>query len=222
MVFGKFHLYGLSVFTLFDPGSTHSYICSSLVLPENVKSVRLNFDVLFESPLGYQVVYDILIYSKSKEEHDKHLRIVLQTLKEIEPYAKISKCEFWLNEVTFVGHVVPAKDVKVDSSKIEAIVEWKTPKSLIEVRSFLGLAGYYRRCVKGFSIIASPLTRLLKKEVKLTWDDKCQEIFETLKSLLTQAHILTLPMERKEYVIYSDTSYRGFGCVLMQEGKVIS
>ncbi|XP_055824296.1 uncharacterized protein LOC129892763 [Solanum dulcamara] len=127
----------------------------------------------------------------------------------------------WGAPVLFVK-TKDAEGVKVDPSKIEAVVEWKTPKSPTEVRSFLSLAGYYRRFVKGFSIIASPLTRLLKKEVKFTWDDKCQKSFETLKSLLTQVPILTLPMEEKEYVIYSDASHRGLGCVLMQEGKVIS
>ncbi|WMV50417.1 hypothetical protein MTR67_043802, partial [Solanum verrucosum] len=107
--------------------------------------------------------------------------------------------------------------VKVDPSKIQAVVEWRPPKSQTEVRSFLGLAGYYRRFVKGFSIIASPLTKLLHKEVKFIWDDKCQESFETLKSLLTQAPILTLPIEGKEYVEYIDASHNGLGCVLMQK-----
>ncbi|WMV37333.1 hypothetical protein MTR67_030718 [Solanum verrucosum] len=165
---------------------------------------------------------DILIFSRSSEDHDKHLRIILKILKEKELYAKLSKCEFWLDEVAFLGHVVSAEGVKVDPSKIQAVVEWKPPKSPTEVRSFLGLAGYYRRFVKGFSIIASPLTKLLQKEVKFIWDDKCQESFETLKSLLTQAPILTLPIEGKEYVVYSDVSHNGLGCVLMQEGKIIS
>ncbi|WMV41671.1 hypothetical protein MTR67_035056 [Solanum verrucosum] len=141
---------------------------------------------------------------------------------EKELYAKLDKCEFWLDEVVFQGHVVSTEGVKVDPSKIQAVVEWRPPKSPTEVRSFLGLAGYYRRFVKGFSIIASPLTKLLKKEVKFIWDDKCQESFETLKSLLTQASILTLPIEGKKYVVYNDASHNGLGCVLMQEGKVIS
>ncbi|WMV30771.1 hypothetical protein MTR67_024156 [Solanum verrucosum] len=141
---------------------------------------------------------------------------------ENELYAKLSKCEFWLDEVTFLGHVVSAEGVKVDPSKIQSVVEWRPPKSSTEVRSFLGLEGYYRRFVKGFSIIASPLTKLLQKEVKFIWDDKCQESFETLKSLLTQAPILTLPIEGKEYVVYSDASHNGLGCILMQEGRVIS
>ncbi|XP_059294421.1 uncharacterized mitochondrial protein AtMg00860-like [Lycium ferocissimum] len=165
---------------------------------------------------------DILIYSKNREDHDKHLRIVLQIFKERELYAKLSKCEFCLSNVAFLGHIVSAEGVKVDPSKIQAIVEWKSPKSPTEIRSFLGLAGYNRRFVKGFSIIASPLTKHLRKEVKFVWDDKCRESFEKLKSLLTQAPILTLPTEGKEYVMYSDASHHGLGCVLMQEGKVIA
>ncbi|WMV30091.1 hypothetical protein MTR67_023476 [Solanum verrucosum] len=165
---------------------------------------------------------DILIFTKSSEDHDKHLRIILKILKEKELYAKFSKCEFWLDEVAFLGHVVSTEGVKVDPSKIQAVVEWRPSKSPTEVRSFLGLAGYYRKFVKGFSIITSPLTKLLQKEVKFIWDDKCQESFETLKFLLTQAPILTLPIEGKEYVIYSDASHNSLGCVLMQEGKVIS
>ncbi|WMV54886.1 hypothetical protein MTR67_048271, partial [Solanum verrucosum] len=122
----------------------------------------------------------------------------------------------------FLGHVVSTEGVNVDPSKIQAVVEWRPPTSPTEVRSFLGLAGYYRRFVKGFSIIASPLTKLLQKEVKFIWDGKCQDSFETLKSLLTQAPILTLPIEGKEHEVYSDASHNGLGCVLMQEGKVIS
>ncbi|WMV25004.1 hypothetical protein MTR67_018389 [Solanum verrucosum] len=175
-----------------------------LVMPFGLTNHPAVFMVLmnrvFKPYLAHFVVVfidDILIFSRSSEDHDKHLWIILQILKEKELYAKLSKCEFWLDEVTFLGHVVSAEGVKVDPSKIQAVVEWRPPKSPTGVRSFLGLAGYYRRFVKGFSIIASPLTKLLQKEVKFIWDDKCQKSFETLKSFLTQAPILTLPIEGK-------------------------
>ncbi|XP_049388710.1 uncharacterized mitochondrial protein AtMg00860-like [Solanum stenotomum] len=141
---------------------------------------------------------DILGCSRSSEDHDKHLPIVLKLFKEKGLYAKLSKCKFWLDEMAFLGHAVPTEGVKLDPCKIQAVVEWKPPKSPTEVRSFLGLPGYSRRFVKGFSIIASPLTKLLQKEVKFIWDDKCQESFETLKSLLIQVPISTLPIEVKE------------------------
>ena len=106
---------------------------------------------------------DILIYSKSPEEHEEHLRLALQTLKEHQLYAKFSKCEFWLRKVHFLGHVVSAEGITVDPAKIEAVKEWKAPRSVTEIRSFLGLAGYYRRFVEGFSKIAAPLTALTRK-----------------------------------------------------------
>ena len=109
---------------------------------------------------------DILVYSKDAQEHENHLRIVLQTLRKNQLFAKLSKCDFWLKEVSFLGHIVSAEGIRVDPVKIEAIVNWKLPRNVTEVRSFLGLAGYYRRFVQGFSVIASSLTRLLWKGVK--------------------------------------------------------
>ena len=124
---------------------------------------------------------DILIYSKDETEHAEHLRIVLQTLRDKQLYAKFSKSEFWLREVGFLGHIVSGDGIRVDPSKISAIVDWKPPKNVTEVRSFLGLAGYYRRFVNGFSIIAAPMTRLLRKNVKFEWTEECQQSFEELK-----------------------------------------
>jgi len=163
-----------------------------------------------------------LIYSRDNEEHAQHLRIVLQTLREHQLYAKLKKCEFWLEEVVFLGHVVCKEGIKVDPQKIRAIVDWPRPTNVTEVRSFLGLAGYYRRFIKDFSKISSPLTNLLKKVVKFEWSSKCEEAFQELKSRLTSAPILTLPVEGEEYIVYSDAPKNGLGCVLMQGNRVIA
>ena len=119
-------------------------------------------------------IYDILVYSGSSEEHSEHLRIVLRTLRERQLYAKLSKCQFWLDRVSFLGHVISVEGVSVDPKKTEAVVNWKLPKNVSEVRSFLGLAGYYRKFVEGFSKIAAPLTKLTRKDVKYDWVDACQ------------------------------------------------
>ena len=111
-------------------------------------------------------VDDILIYSKSEKEHEDHLRIVLHTLRNHQLYAKFSKCEFWLTEVGFLGHVVLASGVSVDSEKVEAVMSWERPKSVFEIRSFLGLVGYYRRFIEDFSRLVVPMTKLTWKEVK--------------------------------------------------------
>ena len=114
---------------------------------------------------------DILIYSQSEWEHEYHLRIVLQLLRDHQLYAKFSKCEFWLTKVRFLGHVVSASGVSVNPEKVEAVMSWERPKSVFEIRSFLGLAGYYRRFIDDFSQLAAPMTRLNRKEVKFDWDD---------------------------------------------------
>ncbi|KAK1646557.1 hypothetical protein QYE76_064362 [Lolium multiflorum] len=162
---------------------------------------------------------DILIYSKSEEEHEQHLEAVLDTLREHQLYAKFSKCEFWLKEVGFLGHILSAGGIAVDPSKIKTVEEWKAPTTQTEVRAFLGLAGYYRRFVEGFSSIARPMTQLLKKDKKFEWTDKCEESFQQLKSRLTSAPILIMPDITKPFDVYCDASKIGLGCVLMQEGK---
>lgn len=136
---------------------------------------------------------DILVYSRSTEDHERHLRIVLQTLRDHELYAKFSKCEFWLTHVAFLGHVISGEGISVDLAKIEAVINWPRPTTVTEIRSFVGLAGYYRRFVEGFSRLASPMTRLLKKEEKFVWTDKCESSFQELKHKLTIASVLTIP-----------------------------
>ena len=145
----------------------------------------------------------------------------MELLREKRLYAKFSKCEFWLDSVSFLGHVVSKDGVMVDPSKIEAVKSWVRPTSGTEVRSFVGLASYYRRFVKGFSSVASQLTNLTKQNVPFVWSDECEESFQKLKTLLTTAPILTLPVEGKNFIVYCDASHSGMGAMLMQEKNVI-
>ena len=167
-------------------------------------------------------INDILVYSKDVQEHEQHLKIVLQTLREKKLYAMLSKCDFWLKEASFLGHIVSVEGIRVDPTKIEVVVNWKVPRNVTEVRSFLGLAGFYRRFVRSFFVITSPLTKLLRKGIKFEWIDKCQNSFEQFKGMLFEAPVLTQPTSGKEYTLYSDASGIGLRCVLMQDGKVVA
>ncbi|WVZ70782.1 LOW QUALITY PROTEIN: hypothetical protein U9M48_019422 [Paspalum notatum var. saurae] len=159
---------------------------------------------------------DILIYSKTKEEHEEHLRLVLQKLRD----HKLSKCEFWLDQVPFLGHIVSKGGIMVDPSKISSVMDWKVPEVVKEVRGFLGLAGYYRRFIESFSRIAKPMTPLLEKGVPFHWTKERQAAFDELKKRLTTAPVLTLPDLTKSFTVYCDASKEGLGCVLMQEGTI--
>ena len=147
---------------------------------------------------------------------------MLQRLREHRLYAKFSKCEFWLLQVAFLGHIVGKDGILVDPSKIEAVKNWRRPASVSEVQSFLGLASYYRRFVEGFSKIAVPLTELTRKSVRFNWSEKCEPSFQELKQRLITAPVLSLPKENGKFVVYCDASKLGLGCVLMQHGKVIA
>ncbi|GJW78293.1 putative reverse transcriptase domain-containing protein [Tanacetum coccineum] len=165
---------------------------------------------------------DILIYSKSKQEHEEHLKIILELLKKEELYAKFSKCEFWIPKVQFLGHVIDNKGIHVDPAKIESVKDWASPKTPTEIRQFLGLAGYYRRFIEGFSKIAKPMTKLTQKKVKFEWGDKQEAAFQLLKQKLCTAPILALPEGSEDFIVYCDASKKGLGAVLMQREKVIS
>jgi hypothetical protein len=134
---------------------------------------------------------DILIYSKSKAEHANHLRIVLQRLRDHKLYAKLSKCELWLDSVKFLGHTISKDDISVDPSKVQEVMDWKPPKTVQQIRSFLGLAGYYHRFILDFSRIAKPMTELLNKGVKFVWSEECDQAFHTLRKHLTLAPVFT-------------------------------
>jgi hypothetical protein len=165
---------------------------------------------------------DILVYSKDEAEHANHLRIVLQTLREHQLYAKFSKCEFWLVKVEFLGHVITKEGIAINPNKVQSVLEWPAPKNVKEVRGFLGMAGYYRRFIEGFSKIAGPMTKLLKKNIPFIWDEKCEKSFQELKDKLTLAPVLAVPEPGKDSTVYCDASKHGLGCVLMQERKVIA
>ncbi|GJW75187.1 reverse transcriptase domain-containing protein [Tanacetum coccineum] len=162
---------------------------------------------------------DILIYSKTQEEHIEHLRLVLEFLKKEKLYAKFSKCEFWQREVQFLGHAINGNGIHVDPSKIEAVKNWKAPRTLTKVRSFLGLAGYYRRFIDNFSKIAKSHTILTQKSKTFNWGEEQECAFQTLKDKLCNAPILDLPDGSKDFVVYCDASRIRLGCVLMQIGK---
>ncbi|WVZ49367.1 LOW QUALITY PROTEIN: hypothetical protein U9M48_000734, partial [Paspalum notatum var. saurae] len=206
--------YGLYEYLVMSFGSTNApaffmYMMNSVFMNELDKFVVVFID-------------DILIYSKNEKEHEEHLRIVLTQLRKHKLYAKLSKCAFWLKEVDFLGHILSEKGVAVDPSKVKDVLNWKQPETVTEIRSFLGLAGYYRRFIKDFSKIAKPMTSLTKKNAKFVWGPKCEDGFRELKKLLTTAPVLAQPDVTEPFDVYCDASSQGLGCVLMQEGRVIA
>ncbi|GJW31681.1 putative reverse transcriptase domain-containing protein [Tanacetum coccineum] len=165
---------------------------------------------------------DIFIYSRIKEEHETHLGLFLGLLKKEKLYAKFSKCEFWLQEVQFLWHVINGEGIHVDPSKIKAVKNWEAPRTPSEVCSFLGLAGYYRRFIENFSKITKLLTILTQKNKTYVWGEEHEEAFQILKDKLCNAPILALPDRPEDFVVYCDASGLGLGCVLMQRSKVIT
>jgi hypothetical protein len=173
----------------------------------------------------FVVVYidDILIYNSSLEEHEEHLRQVFQRLRENKLYAKLEKCEFGVKEVDFLGHRITQEGLKMDDHKVKAILDWEPPKSVLALRSLLGLASYYRKFIRNFAKIAAPLTNLLKKSaITYEWEEACDETFGTLKGILVKAPVLKLPDFDKEFEIHSDASDFAIGGVLVQEGRSVA
>ncbi|GJR39581.1 putative reverse transcriptase domain-containing protein [Tanacetum coccineum] len=165
---------------------------------------------------------DILIYSRNEEEHANHLRIILELLQKEKLYAKFSKCDFWIHIVQFLGHLIDSQGLHVDPAKIEAVKNWTSPTTPTEVRQFLGLAGYYRRFIEGFSKIAKPMTKLTQKNKNYIWGEEQESAFQLLKQKLCEAPILALPEGNDNFVVYCDASLQGLGVVLMQREKVIA
>ncbi|GJY00833.1 putative reverse transcriptase domain-containing protein [Tanacetum coccineum] len=155
----------------------------------------------------------------NKQEHEEHLKLILELLKKEELYAKFSKYEFWIPKVKFLGHVIDSEGIHVDQAKIESIKDWTSPMSPTGIRQFLGLARYYRRFIEGFSKIAKPMTKLTQKKVKFVWGDKQEAAFQLLKQKLCSAPILALPEGSEDFIEYCDVSKKGLGAVLMQREK---
>ena len=172
----------------------------------------------------FVVVYfdDILIYSKNLHDHVLHLQTVLEVLRKQSLYANLSKCTFCTDKLVFLGFVVSATGIQVDEEKIKAIQEWPTPTSIGNVRSFHGLASFYRRFVQNFSTIAAPLTEVIKKNVSFKWGEAQEEAFQLLKYKLTHAPLLALPNFSNTFEIECDASGLGIGAVLMQDGRPLA
>ncbi|MBJ4302209.1 hypothetical protein JGE01_24745, partial [Salmonella enterica subsp. enterica serovar Typhimurium] len=185
--------YGLYEYTVMSFGLTNAPALFMNLMNSVFMEYLDRFVVVF--------IDDILIYSKSDEEHAEHLKLVLGKLREHQLYAKFSKYAFWLKEVAFLGHVHSAGGVAVDPSKVCDVLSWGQPKSVTEVRSFLGLAGYYRRFIENFSKIAKPMTELLKKDKKYEWSAGCEKSFQELKQRLTSAPVLVLPDVHRSFDI---------------------
>ncbi|WVZ52246.1 LOW QUALITY PROTEIN: hypothetical protein U9M48_003328 [Paspalum notatum var. saurae] len=200
--------YGLYEYLVMSFGLTNApaffmYMMNSVFMNELDKFVVVFID-------------DILIYSKNEEE--RTLADCTHSAREHKLYAKFSKCAFWLKEVSFLGHILSEKGA-VDPGKVESVLNWKQPESVSEIRSFLGLAGYYRRFIKDFSKTAKPMTSLTKKNAKYTWSPK---LLPSLKRSLTTAPVLAQPDVTKPFDVYCDASGNGLGCMLMQEGRVVA
>jgi hypothetical protein len=201
-----------------------------LVMPFGLTNALATFctlmnDIFWEWLDDFVVVYidNILIYSGSLEEYAKHLRKVFQRLRENKLYVKVEKCEFGVTEVDFLEHKITQKSLKMDDHKVKAIVDWEPPKSVSALKSFLGLASYYRKFIKNFAKITTPLTNLLKKSAIIyEWEGACDEAFETLKGILVKAPVLKLLDFDKDFEIHSDAFDFVIGRVLVQEGRPVA
>ena len=197
-----------------------------LVLPFGLTNAPATFmalmnDVFREQLDKFVVIYldDILVYSKTKQEHEEHVRIVLEILRQHQLYAKKEKCELFQTRVEYLGHYISADGIEVDDKKVQAIKDWITPANLTELRSFLGLANYYRRFVKQFSTIAAPLTELLQKNVPYLWKKEQEDAFQALKERLTTAPVLLIPDPEKPFIVTTDASDIAIGAVLSQSNE---
>jgi hypothetical protein len=190
--------YGLYEFTVMSFGLTNAPAYFMYMMNKVFMEYLDKFIVVF--------IDDILVYSRNEEEHKGHLRLVLQQFRDHKLYAKLSKCVFWLKQVAFLGHVVSMEGISVDPSKVQDVLSWKTPTSVSDIQSFLGLAGYYQRFIEGFPRISKPMMELLEKDKEFKWTSACDSSFQELKKRLTTAPVLVMPDMEKTFSIYYDAS----------------
>jgi hypothetical protein len=165
--------YGLYEYTIMSFGLTKAPAYFMYLMNKVFMQYLDKFMVVF--------IDNILIYSKDEEKHEKHLHLMLQKLRDHQLHVKMSKCEFWLKEVSFLGHVISEGGISIDPSKIEDVLSWNTPTSVFDIRNFLGLVEYYRRFIEGFSKITKPMTEQLGKDKKFEWPAKCEACFQEMK-----------------------------------------
>ncbi|GJT83891.1 putative reverse transcriptase domain-containing protein [Tanacetum coccineum] len=205
-------LQGLSVYSKIDLRSGyHQLRVQEEDIPKTVFKTRYGHYEFQVMPFG--------LTNAPAEEHEEHLKLILGLLKKEELYTKFSKCDFWLPKVQFLGHVINSEGIHVDPAKIESIKDWASPKTPTEIHQFLGLAGYYRRFIEGFSKIARPMTKLTQKSVKFEWGEKEEVSFQLLKQKLCSASILALPEGSENFVVYCDASHKGVGRGSDAEGE---
>jgi hypothetical protein len=205
---------GLYEFTVMSFGLTNALAYFMYMINKVFMEYLDKFIVVF--------IDDILVYSRNEEEHEGHLCLVLQKLQDHKLYAKLSKCEFWLEQVAFVGHVVSKGGISMDPSKVQDVLSWEAPTSVSDIQSFFELAGYYRRFIEGFLKISKPMTELLEKDKQFKWTPACESSFQELKERLTTAPVLLMSNMEKPFSIYCDASGQGLWCVLMQDGRVVA
>jgi hypothetical protein len=207
---------------------THDGLYEFLVMAFGLYNAPATFQALMNDVLRpflrrFVLVFfdDILIYSKMWADHLRHLRAVLDELRRHQLFIKRNKCSFATSSVAYLGHVISAAGVATDPAKVQAIHEWPAPRSARAVRGFLGLAGYYRKFVHNYGVIAAPLTALLKNE-GFSWGDAAAAAFTTLKATVTSAPVLAMPDFAKLFTVECDASTLGFGAVLVQEGHPVA
>nr|GEU87093.1 putative reverse transcriptase domain-containing protein [Tanacetum cinerariifolium] len=218
-------LQGSSVYSKIDLRSGyHQLRVQEEDIPKTAFRTRYGHYEFQVMPFGFTnaptVFMDLM--NLNKQEHEEHLKLILELLKKKQLYAKFSKCELWVPKVQFFGHVIDSQGIHVDPAKIESIKDWASPKTATKIRQFLGLAGYYRRFIEGFSKIARSMTKLTQKKFKFDWGDKQEATFQIIKHKLCSVPILALPEGSEDFVVYCDASVKGLGAVLMQREKVIA